>query len=257
MLYIVSIQNLKKNAKNPVASGLATLFLFIQLSNSRGGINGKRNSSGQYSESTGWNVTVNATARYNAGYDSAHLSGVWSGNTLTVTKVQSGSANSATCKVTAGITYNSSTHKYTATAYGNSTARQTSTSGTEAYDAGVSNGYAAGDAAGYTRGVSAGYSSGYSAGSPKSSVTIGSRVTGTTFNCTITRSDNTTVAGTINVGSTEYNRGWNACLDACTAKQLIWTTYWTQPNSASARTCWWYSTYSNSESVLYLLPARK
>ena len=76
-------------------------------------------SGGQYSENTGWNVTVNATARYNAGYDSAHLSGSWgtgsNSNLFTVSKVQSGSSNSLSCRVTAGISYNSSTHKYTAT----------------------------------------------------------------------------------------------------------------------------------------------
>lgn len=54
-----------------------------------------------------------------------------------------------------------------------------------------------------------------------------------------------------------YKAGWNDCIDACTAKQLTWTTYWTQPSSAAARTCWWYSTYSNAESVLYLIPAKK
>lgn len=177
---------------------------------------------GQNTESTGWNVRVNAVARYNAGYDSAHLSGVWgsgsNSNLFTVTKVQSGSSNSLTCRVTAGINYNTSTHKYTAVAYGNQASKATAESGTEAYEAG------------YSAGSSAGYSSGYAAG---------------------------VIAGTAAGIAQGYKSGWNDCIDNATAKQLAWTTYWTQPNSASARTCWWYSTYLNSESVLYLLPAKK
>lgn len=64
-------------------------------------------------------------------------------------------------------------------------------------------------------------------------------------------------AGKIEGLAEGYNIGWNACIDACTAKQLEWTTYWTQPQQSAARTCWWYSTYSNAESVLYLIPAKK
>lgn len=71
-----------------------------------------------------------------AGYTSAHLSGSWSGNTFTVTKVNTGSSNSLKCVVTAGITYNASTHKYTAIAYGNQSSKDTETSGEEAYNAG-------------------------------------------------------------------------------------------------------------------------
>ena len=141
--------------------------------------------------------------KYTSGYDSAKLSGSWSNNVFTVTKGTSGSATSVSTTITADLTYDSSTHKYTPRAKTGDTVRATgSASGTQAYDAG----YSAGNTAGY----SSGYSNGYSNGSPKSSVTIGSNVTGTTYNCTITRNDNTTVAGTINVGSAEYNRGWNA-----------------------------------------------
>ena len=111
-------------------------------------VNATWGSSGQYSESTGWSVSVNAQARYNAGYDSAHLSGGWgtgsNSNLFTVTKVQSGSSNSLTCRVTAGISYNSSTHKYTATAYGNSASKATTESGTEAYDAGYGSAHLSG-----------------------------------------------------------------------------------------------------------------
>ena len=181
-------------------------------------INALWGSSGQYSESTGYTVSVNATPRYNAGYDSAHLSGSWgtgsNANLFTVSKVQSGSSNSLSCRVTAGISYNSTNHKYTATGYGNGASKATKESGTEAYDAG----YYAGDVAGYSRGYTAGLVAGTAAG---------------------------------------YKTGWNECIDACTAKQLTWTTYWTSPSSASARTCWWYSTYSNAESVLYLIPSKK
>ena len=177
-------------------------------------INATWGSSGQYSESTGWSVTVNAAARYNAGYDSAHLSGSWgsgsNANLFTVTKVQSGSSNSLTVRVTAGISYNSSTHKYTATAYGNQTSKATATGGTEAYDAGVS--------------------SGYSSASP-ASVRIGSRVTGTVYNCTVYRNDGSSVGKTIDVGSAEYNRGWNAALSACGI-----------PNGGSVFTGNWYGT---------------
>ena len=181
-------------------------------------INALWGSSGQYSESTGYTVSVNATPRYNAGYDSAHLSGSWgtgsNANLFTVSKVQSGSSNSLSCRVTAGISYNSTNHKYTATGYGNGASKATKESGTEAYDAG----YYAGDVAGYSRGYTAGLVAGTAAG---------------------------------------YKTGWNERIDACTAKQLTWTTYWTSPSSASARTCWWYSTYSNAESVLYLIPSKK
>ena len=173
---------------------------------------------GQYSESTGYTVRVNAQARYNAGYDSAHLSGTWgsgaNSNLYTITKVQSGSSNALECRVTAGINYNASTHKYMATAYGNGVSKATKESGTEAYDAG----YSAGNSAGYTTGYLAGVTAGLAQG---------------------------------------YKSGWNECIDACTKKQLTWTTYWTQPSSAAARTCWWYSTYLDSESVLYLIPAKK
>ena len=175
-------------------------------------------SSGQYSESTGWSVTVNAQARYNAGYDSAHLSGSWgtgsNANLFTVSKVQSGSSNSLSCRVTAGISYNSSTHKYTATGYGNGASKATKESGTEAYDAG----YYAGDVAGYARGYTAGLVAGTAAG---------------------------------------YKTGWNECIDNCTKKQLTWKTMWTSPQQSAAVTAWYYSTYLNSESVLYLIPDKK
>lgn len=181
-------------------------------------INALWGSSGQYSESTGYTVSVNATPRYNAGYDSAHLSGSWgtgsNANLFTVSKVQSGSSNSLSCRVTAGISYNTSTHKYVATAYGNSASKATKESGTEAYDAG----YYAGDVAGYARGYTAGLVAGTAAG---------------------------------------YKTGWNECIDNCTKKQLTWKTMWTSPQQSAAVTAWYYSTYLNSESVLYLIPDKK
>lgn len=181
-------------------------------------INALWGSSGQYSESTGYTVSVNATPRYNAGYDSAHLSGSWgtgsNSNLFTVSKVQSGSSNSLSCRVTAGISYNSSSHKYTATGYGNGSSKATQESGTEAYDAG----YYAGDVAGYARGYTAGLVAGTAAG---------------------------------------YKTGWNECIDNCTKKQLTWKTMWTSPQQSAAVTAWYYSTYLNSESVLYLIPDKK
>ena len=77
---------------------------------------------------------------YANGYASAHLSGAWgtgsNSNVFTVTKVQSGSSDSLQCRVTSGISYNSSAHTYTATAYGNQSSKSITTSGTEAYEAG-------------------------------------------------------------------------------------------------------------------------
>ena len=94
----------------------------------------------QASKATAVSGTEAWDAGSTAGYNSAHLSGSWgsgnSANVFTVTKVNTGSSNSLTCVVTAGITYNSSTHKYTATAYGNQASKATATSGVEAYNAG-------------------------------------------------------------------------------------------------------------------------
>ena len=100
--------------------------------------------------------SVSGTEAYDAGntygYDRAHVSGSWgtgnNSNVWTVSKTTSGSSNSTSLTVTAGISsqsYNSSTHKYTAFgyAYGNGTQKHTSggsVSGTEAYDAGFSSG---------------------------------------------------------------------------------------------------------------------
>ena len=90
---------------------------------------------------TGFSVSVDASARYTAGYDSAHLSGSWgtgsNSNLFTVTKVQSGSSNSLAVRVKAAISYDSSTHKYTAKALANDFQKDTAVSGTEAYTAGV------------------------------------------------------------------------------------------------------------------------
>ena len=86
-----------------------------------------------------------------AGNDAAGVSGSWSDNVYTVTRKANTAGKSLSCTVTAGaaISYDSSTHKYTATgrAYGNAEVKKTATkeSGTEAYTAGKSDGnYAAG-----------------------------------------------------------------------------------------------------------------
>ena len=101
---------------------------------------------------------VDATSEYNAGvtagntagYNSAKLSGSFSGAIWTVTKGTTGTDSvSLTLSATASISYDSTTHKYTATGKARASnadrASATATSGTEAYDAGVT----AGNTAGY------------------------------------------------------------------------------------------------------------
>ena len=92
-----------------------------------------------------------------AGATAAGVTGAWGTGDLahvyTVTKTANTATQSLSCTVTASadISYNSSTHKYTATgkALGNAAVKKTATkaSGTEAYDAGVT---AGGTAAGVT-----------------------------------------------------------------------------------------------------------
>lgn len=103
------------------------------------------------------------------GYDSAHLSASWNGGTYSVTKVNTGTTNTTAIVLTPGISYDSSTHKYTAIVKTGTTQRGNGvTSGTEAYGAGYnagnSAGYSSGYSAGYSAGNSAGYNSGYSKG---------------------------------------------------------------------------------------------
>ena len=86
--------------------------------------------------------------KYSAGYNSAKMSGSWNSNndTLTITKNTNGSTSlSYALSAKAGITYNSSTHKYRASAQAkvDGTVRGAADgvdSGTEAYDAGLSAG---------------------------------------------------------------------------------------------------------------------
>lgn len=103
------------------------------------------------------------------GYNGAHLSASWNGGTYSVTKVNTGSTNTVAIVLTPGISYNSSTHKYTAIVKTGTTQRGNGVeSGTEAYGAGYnagnSAGYSSGYSAGYNAGNSAGYNSGYSKG---------------------------------------------------------------------------------------------
>ena len=90
------------------------------------------------------------SSQYNSGYNSAHLSSSWNaeGTRLSISKTTSGSINSMSFEIgaKATITYNSSTHKYTATAQAkvDGTIRGTSdsaTGGTDAYDAGYVGGW--------------------------------------------------------------------------------------------------------------------
>ena len=94
---------------------------------------GGTSKTGTVSASGAYNAGV--TAGNTAGYNSAKMSGSWNGATYTVTKNTTGSA-SVTVTLGASISYNSSTHKYTANANAGGSSRASATSGTEAYDAG-------------------------------------------------------------------------------------------------------------------------
>ena len=109
--------------------------------------------------------TISGTEAYDAGYTGAHLSSSWNAadTTLSITKVTTGSTNSMSFAIgaNAGISYNSRTHKYTATAqatvdglvHGSS---DSESSGTEAYGDGYDDGYAVGYSDGYDDGSSGG-----------------------------------------------------------------------------------------------------
>jgi len=91
-------------------------------------------------------VTKDFSSLRTAGYNSAHISKTWGtgndSNKVVLAKTSSGSTNSYTLTVTAGVTltYDSSTHKYTATGKANCDGgekdNKSTTSGTEAYEAG-------------------------------------------------------------------------------------------------------------------------
>ena len=91
-------------------------------------------------------VTINASSVYSAGQNSIKMSKSWSSSTVTVSRTTSSSGTinniSFSVSATAGITYNSSAHTYTASAQASADgavrASDTATSGTDAYDAGVS-----------------------------------------------------------------------------------------------------------------------
>lgn len=63
-------------------------------------INATWGNSGQYSESTGKNIYVDASARYTAGGTAAGVTGSWSGATYTVTRAADTSTKSLSCTVT-------------------------------------------------------------------------------------------------------------------------------------------------------------
>lgn len=95
---------------------------------------------------------VDATSEYNAGvtagttagYNSAKLSGSWSGKQWLVTKGTTGT-NQVGITLSATISYSTTTHKYTAKANADGSLIDSVDSGTQAYDAGVT----AGNTAGY------------------------------------------------------------------------------------------------------------
>lgn len=118
---------------------------------------------------------IDATSEYNegvtdgttAGYNSAKLSGSWSGKQWLVTKGTTG-ANQVGITLSATIAYSTTTHKYTAKANADGTEKDSVESGTQAYDAGV------------TAGNTAGYNSAKLAGSWSGAVwTVAKGTTGT------------------------------------------------------------------------------
>jgi hypothetical protein len=113
--------------------------------------------------------------------------------------VNTGDTNTTTIVLTPGISYDSSTHKYTAIVKTGTTQRGNGvTSGTEAYGAGYnagnSAGYSSGYNAGYSKGKTDGYNNGYSKG----------------------KSDGN-AAG--------YKSGWNDCVDTTNANKYWFTCY--------------------------------
>ena len=196
-----------------------------------------------------WNTAVsNAnSAGQTTGYNSAHLTSSWNANndTLSITKSTSGSINAMSFAISASasITYNINTHKYRAVGQAkvDGTARGEAAgtdSGTEAYDAGYSNGspvslllsskqtgtiwyasitkndnsavsktidlssaYTDARSGYYTKAqYDANWTSGYSSGSP-SRVTLKSKQSGTTWYVTVTKTDSTTVDKTVDLAS--------------------------------------------------------
>lgn len=155
------------------------------------------------SSSGGVVARISTAATYNAGksagYDSAHLSASWNGGTYSVTKVNTGTTNTTAIVISAGISYDSSSHKYTAYAKTGTTQRGNGvTSGTEAYDAGYSAGYNAGNSAGYSSGYSAGHSAGYDAGEE---------------------------TGYTNGYAAGKKKGWNDCVDTTNANKYWFVCY--------------------------------
>ena len=167
------------------------------------------------------------TAGNTAGYNSAKLSGSFSGAVWTVTKGTTGTDSvSLTLSATASISYDSTTHKYTATGKARASnadrASATATSGTEAYDAGVTAGAngVTGSAGSWSSGsctvtlsngrtvtVSVGNASGWSLSNTADKTALASvTVAGKTFT-------NTFTYNWINHG--DYNQGWNEALAAC------------------------------------------
>ena len=88
--------------------------------------------------------TVSGTEAYDAGrtagYNSATGSYTKSGGVLKVSKTTGGTAFPISFSIDAAITYNSTTHKYTAKALCDDDQMDTAESGTQAYDAGVADG---------------------------------------------------------------------------------------------------------------------
>lgn len=168
------------------------------------------------------------TAGTTAGYNSAKVQGSWSNNVWTVSKVSSGSTSDSvntTVTAAATISYDSTTHKYTATskasAGGAVRDTKTATGGTEAFNAGVG------------------------------SVTISSvaingthAATATSISVKATASNGATGTGSINITdqrTNAYNQGWSGCygtvgLDSTTETTLGYgasVTVYAQAKSSS------------------------
>lgn len=213
-------------------------------------------------------IVADATSEYNQGstdgYASAHLSGSWgtgaNANKFTATKVNTGSSDSLVVTVTAGIEYNTTTHKYTAQAKGNQAVKATAESGTEAYDAGAA-----------TVTLSQGS---WSEGALVVTASNGKKTTVSMPTGTsewVNTEDNKwrvkyTIGGTTRNSSVKnfqslydagYKAGWNACVDKITEDQWYptYTTYWNAPSGGTALSGYWLrsSQYFNVGTI----PAKK
>lgn len=142
------------------------------------------------------------------------LSGAWSGNVLTVTA----SPGQITYQVSveAGITYSSSTHKYTAKVLSQSGTRHETTSGTEAYDGGVTAGYNSAKVAAVSWSGNVATFAKSTSGSNSQTLTVeaGISYSSSTHKYTAKVLASGGTRHSVESGTEAYNQGWNDCIDA-------------------------------------------